>query len=316
MKYIIGYDGGGSKTRCVLANTHGEILSDLVAGPSNHQMIGIEKTKEVIKDLYLKTLEKTNLAPENIEAIYLGLAGADLPCDFEILNKMGREIFKNPPFQIVNDAWIILKSGLLDHWGAVSIYGTGANAAVITPTGERKILRALGYIAGGYGGGGDMAKEALHLAFRSNEKTHERTQLEVELPKLFNKSSMNDLLKLLYPKNKITEKSYKKIPPLVFELAKSGDQVCIGLLKKMGKTQGQMVIGVLKSVNLEVKKVPVVIGGSIYNGVSNHFVESMLLEIKKYASDAYLVKPKYPPVYGALFSAYEHAGIDIPKHFK
>jgi len=316
MKYIIGYDGGGSKTRCVLANTQGEILSDLVAGPSNHQMIGIEKTKDVIEDLYLKTLEKTNLKPEAIGVIYLGLAGADLPCDFEKLNTIGEEIFKNTTFQIVNDAWIILKSGLLDHWGAVSIYGTGANAAIITPTGERKILRALGYIAGGYGGGGDMAREALHLAFRSNEKTHGKTKLEVELPKLFNASSMDHLLKLLYPENKITKESYKRIPPLVFELAKRGDQVCIDLLKEMGRTQGKMLTGVLKSVSLEKEHLPIVIGGSIFNGVSNHFVDSMLLEIKKYAADAYLIKPKYPPVYGAIFSAYEYMGIDIPKRFQ
>jgi len=316
MKYIIGYDGGGSKTRCILANAAGEILCDLVGGPSNHQMIGIKATKKVIETLYLKTLEKSNLPPEAIDLIYLGLAGADLPGDFKKLNKIGNEIFKNQPFHLVNDAWIILKSGLLDHWGAVSIYGTGANAAVITPTGERKILRALGYIAGGYGGGGDMAKEALHLAFRSNEKTHKKSQLEMALPKLFGKASMDQLLELLYPNNIINEECYKKIPPLVFELAKAGDDVCIELLKKMGKTQGKMVLGVLKSVDLKEKQVPVVIGGSIYKGVSNHFIESMLLEIQKYAQDAYLVKPKYPPVYGALFSGYETIGLEIPKQFK
>ena len=62
-----------------------------------------------------------------------------------------------------------------------------------------KILRALNYHLGGGGGGGDIAYDALHYAFRSNEKTYKHTALARELPILFGYENADDLLNNLYP---------------------------------------------------------------------------------------------------------------------
>ena len=39
------------------------------------------------------------------------------------------------------------------------------------------MLRSLGYALGNYGGGGDITQEALHFAFRADEKTGPDTLL-------------------------------------------------------------------------------------------------------------------------------------------
>ncbi|MEH1821958.1 MAG: BadF/BadG/BcrA/BcrD ATPase family protein, partial [Nostoc sp.] len=42
MSYVLGIDGGGSKTVCVLMDNSRQLLGRGEAGPSNYQSIGIE----------------------------------------------------------------------------------------------------------------------------------------------------------------------------------------------------------------------------------------------------------------------------------
>lgn len=312
MNYIIGFDGGGSKTRGVLANLKGDIIADHTGKSSNYHIIGKKKTKEHIEHIFNTLLREKNIAKKEIKFVFLGLAGADLPVDFAILNTIAKTIFKNIPFKIVNDAWIIMRSGIQQNFGAVSICGTGANAAAVNSNGKKKILRALGYPYGSYDGGSQIANEALQAAFRSNELTGDFTILEKEIPKLFNKKSMEELLPLLHPENKIRHQIYKKIPPLVFECAKEQDSIAINILKTGGKIQGKMVKGALKGAEMPIQQFPLVIGGSIFKGITPHFIDSMIKEIKCDYPEIYVIKPSYPPVYGALFYAYDELNIEIP----
>lgn len=309
MKYIVGFDGGGSKTRCVLGDTQGNIIADHVGGPSNHQTIGLSKTKAVLEDLFHLVLETANISKTDIEYIFLGLAGADLPSDFEKLNEICESIFISIKFEVVNDAWIIMRSGTKDPYGAVSIYGTGANAGAINRNGEMNILRALSYNLGGGGGGGEITTDALHYAFRSNEKTYDHTLLENELPKLFNFNTIEELLDNLYPEDKIPYVEMTKVPPLVFKLAKAGDKVCQEILTTKGKLQGEMVNGILEQSKMIGSKFPVVLGGSIYKGNSPEFINAFKETILSKSPEAEFNFAGLEPVAGAYLF-----GLDRTNH--
>ena len=86
MKYVLGFDGGATKTCCVLGDTEGNILEILEAGPSNYQNIGIDVTTNTLETLYRTALDNHKLKAADISFAFLGLAGADLPSDFEVLN--------------------------------------------------------------------------------------------------------------------------------------------------------------------------------------------------------------------------------------
>ncbi len=303
MKYILGFDGGGTKTCCVLGNLEGNILEVLEAGPSNYQNIGIDVTKNTIESLYKTALNNQNLKEEDIAFAFLGLAGADLPADFKILNGISEDIFKTIPFEVVNDAWIIMRSGTPDAYGAVSIYGTGANAGAINNKGEMNILRALTYNLGGAGGGGEIADDALHFTFRSNEQTYKKSKLETELPKLLNTDSIDALLEKLYPVYNLAYTEYLKITPLVFKLAKEGDEVCQEILFEKGKLQGQMVNGVLTQAGMINTTFPVVLGGSVFKGESPYFVHAMKQVILDKSPAATFNYPKLKPVAGSYLFA-------------
>ena len=167
---------------------------------SNHQICGVQGVFNVIDGLLSEALQISGLDKKQIDYAVLGLAGADMPEDFEMLRKLLQPAFAGIDFDVVNDAWIIMRGGLPRSVGAVCICGTGTNAAAENVRGEKAILRSLDYIIGSYGGGGDIAAEALHYAFRADEKTGDATKLAQELPSLFGVNKLDDMIPMIYPR--------------------------------------------------------------------------------------------------------------------
>lgn len=308
MATVMGYDGGATKTRCVICTGGGVILADEIAGPSNYHIVGLAACARVIRELWDRCLAASGLEAGQVDYIYLGLSGADLPEDFQQLNTVCREIFESVPFTVDNDCWISLRSGLEGRWGAVSICGTGSNAAAVNPQGERTILRALTYEVGNFGGGGDLAKLALHKAFRADDGVGVPTLLQDELPRLFGSRDMVELLNLVFPEPKY-EENIGAIPPLVFALASRGDRVCQDLLLEMGRAMGEAVSAVIRKVGMAELAVPVVLGGSLYRGSNPLLIDELTTTLHRTAPWAEVTVPNLPPAAGACLLALDQLDI-------
>lgn len=309
MEYVIGIDGGGTKTRCVLGDIEGNILVDIFSGPSNHQCIGIEATGENIRGLFNKALLEASITRDKIKFVYLGLAGADLEEDFILLNSVCKPIFQDINYKIVNDVWIALRSGIKKNFGAVCICGTGSNAAAINKLGEKASLRALSYELGNSGGGMDIATDALHYAFKADEGIGEETLLTKYIPQIFNVRDMGEVLNFFYPEKTDVNKYMKEIPQIIFELSNKRDKVCQNILIKTGRFLGEMVSGTINRVSLEDEKVPIVLGGSIFKlGCNPLLLDEFIKVVHINVPKAYLVIPKYSPVVGAYLSALDELG--------
>lgn len=311
MMYVAAFDGGGTKTRCLIGDTQGRILSDRLGGASNHQACGPEETKRVLQALLDTGLAEAGIQQSDLAYAHLGLAGADLPADFEMLYSLLDPLFQDVPHKIVNDAWIIMRSGIQSPWGAVCICGTGSNAGAAHPDGRQAILRSLGYSLGNYGGGGDITNEALHHAFRADEWTGPKTLLQDRLPELLGAKDMDDLVSHFYPDSSpATQKKLKQVPPLVFELATQGDSVCQDILIRMGDILGQMTAGVIRRVQMETLDIPVVLGGSIFHGGNPLLIDAYTLSLHRTAPKAKLHLPTLPPVAGAYLYALDALSIE------
>ncbi len=310
MKYIIAYDGGGIKTHIAVLNLKGKLIYEELGKGCNHNSMYGDNFKEVIEGLFNNALNYLNIFGNDIEFVFLGVSGADLEPDFIKLNKISKKIFKNIPFKIVNDAWIILRSGLKSSFGAVAISGTGTNSAAINKEGKKAILRSLGYTLGNYGGGLDISREALHYAFRADELTNEPTLLQDEIPKIFNLKTMTEVLNLFYPKNIVEKIKLGEITEVVIKCALNGDVVSQDILVRIGKFIGLQTGGVIKQVGLENSKVPVVVGGRVFSSESPLLIDEFTTNLHRICPKAYIVYPKYKPVIGAYLFALDELNIE------
>ena len=310
MSWVIGVDGGGTKSICMLADVKGNIIGSAVAGCSNHQLCGMKRSVRTLSNLIESVLSNANLSYEQVSHIQFGLAGADLESDIKQLEENLTQVMHGIPFTIVNDIWLPFRASSAGGWGAISICGTGSNFAVKLPDGKQVGVRSLGYTLGSRGGGLEISDYALHYAFRSNEHTGKYTRLEEFLPAFCDVLDMNDLALKVYESKEQYHHKYN-ISKLVMDLAEEGDEVCQEILKEAGETLGEMLGRLTVSAGLQDATVPLVLGGSIYR-CRNRFLEGGFFEsFKRFIPSYELFLIDCEPVAGAVLLALEKVGVFI-----
>src|SRR5256885_14299732 len=79
MRYVLGFDGGGTKTECVLMNSADQVLARTYAGPSNPFRIGVESAAHAVNEAASLALEDAGVSRAVIVAVGAGLAGTATP---------------------------------------------------------------------------------------------------------------------------------------------------------------------------------------------------------------------------------------------
>src|SRR5258708_10171227 len=90
MRYILGFDGGGTKTECVLMNSADQVLARTYAGPSNPSRIGVESAVRAIEASADLELRDARLERAAITAVGAGVAGT-AQADTRERKRSGRE---------------------------------------------------------------------------------------------------------------------------------------------------------------------------------------------------------------------------------
>lgn len=297
--YLLGIDAGGTKTHCVIADEQGRICGEAVGEAAQHQIYGIEQTRRALADTVGRALQDAGLQLTDLSYGVFGMSGADGREDLELLTPVVQELMQGVPFRIVHDAWIGFYSATESELGVVSICGTGAGHAGRNRDGETLQLRNLDYITGNYGGGSELAKKALHYAFRSEEGTWEKSLLEDLVPSVFGVENMAQVCDCLLWEE-LTKDQRFRLPIVLFEAAERGDQVAQEIIRDMGYQEGRYGAAIIRRLGMQREKVPVVLIGSVFGTRSPYIIESYLEAVHEVCPDAYPVMPDRAPVMGAI----------------
>src|SRR5712692_8361329 len=169
MRYVLGFDGGGTKTECVLMDETQKILAQSRSGPSNPTRVSFDAVLKALKDGAKLALTQARVKPESIAGICAGLAGTGrLEAGVQIRAALAVE-FPETAIKICTDLELAL-AAMPDGPGIVLIAGTGSAAIGRSPNGD--ILRAGGFgpLLGDEGGAYDIGRRALIAALREHER--------------------------------------------------------------------------------------------------------------------------------------------------
>lgn len=286
--YLLGIDGGGTKTDFVLADEKLNVVREVKSCGCNPVDIGIDGAKEVLKKGIYKVCE--GIPFSNI-VLFAGLAGG---ASANMLGKL-KEFFSQfgfKAFENGSDTVNIVSAGLGDGDGVIIIMGTGS-CAIAQHSGIRDRVSGWGYLFDDGGSGYSVARDALAAAFRCVDGSGEYTKFADAVLKGY--KDPQELLGALYKGNK---KFIASFCPLVFECAKDGDKVCSGIIKK----NMEFSANIIKTASEKTghKKVKVVAAGGL----------SRVPEAMEYLSDALADRDNYDltvldkrPVTGALLCA-------------
>jgi len=310
MNYVLGVDGGASKTFCLVASEDGHILGFDRGGPSNHQVCGLEPAMAEIAHSVGEALAQAQVSPQEVQLGIFCLAGADLPEDYAMLSQAVEDLGVCQKVVVKNDTMAALRSGLSRPWGVVVVCGTGTNAAGRAPDGHEIVLPGLGHISGDWGGGSDISQEIIRRVMRAWDGRGKPTVLLQMVLDSLSVSSPEFLLQMLYHKQ-LEQHQLLGLVPLLFEAAYAGDEVACQLVREVGTEVGITARTLIRRLSLQDKDVEVVLAGSIFKAKGPLLIDTVRGVVHEVAPRASIVLPKFEPVVGALFLVLEAAGVEV-----
>lgn len=312
MPFILGVDGGATKTMAIIGDHTGLILGAGLTGPTNYQLTGLDVAMNNLDDAVRMAASQAGIDVGQISFGVFGLAGADFPVDFQNLTGGIKRLYPAMKFEITNDTWVGFRSGTDQDYGGVVISGTGANYAAAAPDGRKVTGRGMGYEWGGEGGAGSLIRTAMHFAFRSNDGTGPKTALEEVVLSTLDFPSYDDLSLYMYEVHGKFSRIYMKaatIVPAIFELASSGDPVCADILIESGKAMGEIIGGMIKTLgSWQVPQDIVMVGSVFTKGANPLLVDSFTMSCHRFVPFARFKMPELEPAGGAYIMGLERAG--------
>ena len=309
-KYILGVDGGNTKTDYFLFDLDGNFVDFVRSGTCSHEGLpdSFEGSYRVMKKDLGELLLRNNLQAEDITAAVFGLAGVDTQRQKaklqEIITRLG---FKN--FEVVNDSFLGIKP--VTKVGVCSINGTGTSTGGIDLDGKCLQVGGRGYYTGDEAGGRWLAKRAIRQAFDSLYRFHKPTILtDFVMEKLGIDDKEYFAEGISYNMHKV---NYHEITLKVFDGANEGDEVCLDLLKEMADNLARSTGGCVVNLNLGDNPTIVLAGSVWVKGSNPTLIEEFKKKINFYTKkECNVVVLRNPPATGAIIWAVELAKGEYP----
>jgi glucosamine kinase len=304
-EYIVGIDGGGTKTRAIITRRDGAILSEHIGGPSNMQVLGVEKTVETILQLIRACCKSATCDFTQLAAVGCGLAGVGREADQRRMEQELRETAVRQHFAlnkiiVVSDARIALEGAFQGGPGIILIAGTGSIAFGKSANGDIHRVGGWGRYLDDEGSGYFIGKSALAAVGRYLDGFGPKTTLVNDLSTTFGFNNQAVIIDAIYKNNF----DIATVAPLVMRGVEQKDKVCKEIIHLAVLALGNYVRVMAKRINPSAgrkKSDPlrlVFIGGLI----SNDTVLSKMLKryIEKNIHQVRIVPPMASPAEGAV----------------
>ncbi|MGF1572816.1 MAG: N-acetylglucosamine kinase [Sumerlaeia bacterium] len=236
--YVIGVDGGGTKTLGILMDETETELARVSMPSSNIHAIAHSTVEEILQSLVTSLCEQGKIEPEDLQAICLGMAGCDSPKDREVLESFLLPILRSDvQLTIVNDAVVAMRAVLGKMHGILLIAGTGSICFGWNEnTGEQARSGGWGHLLADEGSGYMIGLEGLRAILQGVDGRGAETSL---LPVIFEKlgydvSEPRSLIQFVYGE-KGTKANIANLARYVFQEAVSGDCASIRIVEAQAK---------------------------------------------------------------------------------
>jgi N-acetylglucosamine kinase-like BadF-type ATPase len=301
-QYVIGIDGGGTKTHALLVGMDGTVLAECIGGPSQLHNVGPKHASVVLFELIKECCEKVPCDPSILQNIVVGLAGAGRASDrSELISSLlaiaQKKKFPLKSVTVETDARIALEAAFAGGAGIVVIGGTGSIALYRTEDG--KLLRAGGWgnILGDEGSGFAIGRDALNAVMRQFDGRGDKTLLTQKALEHFTVASTDELITKVYH----DQADVASFTPRVFEAVVERDRIAHLLIVKNATELSDLVRVLTMKVRPKKMLAVALMGGLL----ESENVYSKLVKEKIHHSLPHVVvqKPKFPAAFGAAILA-------------
>ena len=305
--FVMGIDGGATKTLAAVLDLESNALHLAHGGPSNEDAVGAEAAVAALLGAADEAIEHAGITSERLGAAVLAVAGTDT-------DSVARHVRRAR-----SDAWIVLND-VVGAWatatgaapGVAAISGTGSNVFGVGPRGGTWRAGGWGHLLGDEGSGYWLGVQSIKAALRDREASGPATALSAAAPAFFKVASVEAVASLVYSKP-LTKGEVAAFAIETAKLAERGDAVALELYERGARELGEQIAAVIRQTGLAAVSggaaIPFPVGliGSAFKAGAV-FVEPLARAVHECAPQALVGTVEMAPVGGCLLLAARACG--------
>ena len=294
MRYVLGADGGGSKTTVLLCDETGKTIAKAVGGGVNYNAVGMAQAKQNFKEAADRVITESGVKPD---AAFLGLAALSSRADEALTGEFCADVLECGTVLMDSDVFIGLAT-LNAPSAAIAICGTGSMAAARLPDGTVVHAGGWGHLLGDEGSGYALSLDALRAALRAHEGAAPPTALTKAALDFFKIKELQELIGVFYDPP-IPRSAVAAFAPAFFECMEAGDETAKHIALNHASHFAQTVATLLRRLP---EKAPLGLWGGIFEHRKS-FRDLFLLQLREEFPLLRAELLPAPPVRGAVNAA-------------
>lgn len=305
--YVIGVDGGNSKTEVVVASTAGRLLARHRGPGAKSPMADPAAWGRRLAGLVTEACRQGGVpAGRPADCAVYCLANVDLPAEYRVAERELAAAGLAERTIVRNDTVAVLRAGAEQPWGVAVVAGAGINALGVHPSGRATGFLALGDYTGDFGGGWGIGVHALGAAMRAWDGRGPATVLRTAIPAHFGLRRVVQVAVAVHA-GTIGYHDLHVLAPVVFAAAAAGDAVAAGILAQFADEVTAMATALIRRLHLTRTPVEVILGGGTLQTPAPALLAGITAGITAVAPAARVRVLDVPPVFGALTEALQAA---------
>lgn len=302
MRYFLGFDGGGTKTECVLLNSADQVLARTYGGASNPSRIGVARAARGVEESAELALREVELKRSAITAIGAGLAGTAKAEMREQMRAALQRSFPEAAITMLTDLEAALAAA---GEGPAIILVAGTGSAAFGRNAEGEIARAGGYGPAGsdQGSAFDIGRRGIALAMRQRAGGEDSPLGTLILAQL----GCTEWSVVQHRAQTMPDEIYPPIFPLIAAVADAGDAGTQEILRNAAREVVSLVVEVEKRLGLGEREFLLAkMGGTV--GRSRFFDAEIDAALQRAVPNGRIGKLRISPAEAAALAAKDANG--------
>jgi N-acetylglucosamine kinase-like BadF-type ATPase len=292
MPLYLGIDAGGTKTDCAVSNG-AELLGQATGASCKLARVGKERGRENLQTVVRQACEVAHVAPNEVQHVCIGMAGASLAEAVHWAQQTIRELTPDSTIYVAGDHVIAHRAAFGTSPGVLVIAGTGSIAFGRNQSGETARAGGWGPNVSDEGSAFWVGREAVAAALRAFDfgKSHGLLTAIADYWKV----APEEVIRVANS----SEPRFAELAGPVANAAEHGDEEAREITDRAGKALAALASAVIRKLWPQGGVVPVALSGGVLQGsalVRQAFKDAMRVQQPLAAVSFAYVRP----VLGAL----------------
>ncbi|WP_339168514.1 BadF/BadG/BcrA/BcrD ATPase family protein [Paenibacillus sp. FSL H7-0943] len=295
MAFIVGIDGGGTKTAVTITHDQEDSLFTFTVGPINYNGGDADSIAASFEEIFSQTkLYCGNL--QEVAHICIGAAGISNPLVINFLEQHVRNNGYIGPLTITGDQETALYGAQNAMQGIILIAGTGSICFGVNEKGEQHRTGGFGHLIDDEGSGYSIGRDLLSALVQVEDGRITDTVIPAMVYERLGLSTVKEIIGFVYDKN-TTKKDIAQLAPIMTTACEKGDAHALELAEKCAANLYELVVPVIE--RLKLYESPIAIAGSVLQ--KSRFVkEALERKLAQSYPQTKLILPIKDAAYGAV----------------